>query len=65
MWSPYKGNQPTRLRRTRPQRDEDERDEDERDERESRQVNNKMMAIQEDQDGDIWSTTYGLYTVTR
>jgi hypothetical protein len=39
------------LRRTRPQRDEDERDEEE-----DRRANDKMMAIQEDQDVDIWST---------
>jgi hypothetical protein len=33
--------------------------------REIRQVNDKMMVIQEDQDEDIWSTNYGLYTVMR
>jgi hypothetical protein len=27
--------------------------------------NRKGMAIQEDQDEDIWSTNYSLYTVTR
>jgi hypothetical protein len=32
------------------------KDEREKRERESRQVNDKMMAIQEDQDEDIWST---------
>jgi hypothetical protein len=31
--------------------------------REIRQVNDEVMAIQEDQDEDIWSTNYGLYTV--
>jgi hypothetical protein len=31
--------------------------------KEIRQVNGKIMVIQEDQDEDIWSTNYGLYTV--
>jgi hypothetical protein len=39
------------LRRTRPQRDEDGRDEEK-----GRQADDRMMAIQEDQDEDIWST---------
>jgi hypothetical protein len=29
----------------------------------NRQMDDKTMAIQEDQDEDIWSTNYGLYTV--
>jgi hypothetical protein len=31
----------------------------------NRQMEDKKMAIQEDQDEDIWSTNYSLYTVTR
>jgi hypothetical protein len=30
-----------------------------------RRIDDKTMVIQEDQDEDIWSTNYGLYTVTR
>jgi hypothetical protein len=40
-----------RLRHTRPHRDEDERSREK-----DRQANDKMMAIQEDQDEDIWLT---------
>jgi hypothetical protein len=39
------------LRRTRPPGDENGRDEEK-----GRQVEDKTMAIQEDQDEDIWST---------
>jgi hypothetical protein len=41
-----------------------QRVEDREKEIETDDENRKEMAIQEDQDEDIWSTNYGLYTVT-